>query len=73
MQENSVDEVTDVFLDFGSQQLVESTSTKFVHKHVNQLFVVLRQSESEMDVHVDKCIVLGWTFLDWCIVVYDVL
>lgn len=73
MQENSIDEVTDVFLDFGGQKLVESTSTQSVNEHVHQFLVILGQSESEMNVNVDEGIIFGWTFLNWGIIVNDVL
>lgn len=73
IQEDRVDEVTDVFLEFGGQKLIKSTGTKSVHEHVHQFLVALWQSEREMDVHIYESIVFRWAFLNWCIIVNNVL
>ena len=73
MQENGVDEVSDVFLDFGGQQFIESSCSKPIYEHLYKSIIVLWQSECEMNIDIDVSIVLGWAFLNWGVVVDDVL
>ena len=67
-----IDEVSNALLDFSSQQFVESASSKLIDKSF-YLFLILRQSKSEVDVDVHPSVIFGWTFVHRCVVVYDIL
>jgi len=72
MQEDRVDKVTDVLFDFCSEQFIKPAGTQLVNKLMNCLLIVLGQSEGEMDVDVNVCIVFGRTFLNRGVVVHNV-
>ena len=71
-QPDAVDEGPHILFDLGGQELVESSGAEFVNELLDEL-LVLRHSESKMDIDIDVCIVLGWAPLDRSIVVNDVL
>lgn len=73
MQEDGVDEVSDVLLNFGGEELVESTSSEPVHEHMDKLLVVCWKFESEMDININVGIVFSWAFLDWGVIVDEAL
>lgn len=68
---HSLDEISDVLLDFSGKELIKSSSTKFVNESFN-LLLVLWKSESEMDVDIDVGVIFGWASLNWSIVVNNI-
>ena len=71
MEEDSINEVSNVFLDLSSQKLIKSSSTKMVHELVD-LLSALWHSESEMNIDINVSIIFSWAFLNWSIVVNNV-
>ena len=71
MEEDSINEVSNVFLDLSGQKLIESSSTKMVHELVD-LLSALWHSESEMNININVSIIFSWAFLNWSIVVNNV-
>ena len=69
---NTVDEVTNVLLTLSCQQFIETSCTKMIDECLN-LICNLRQSESEMNIHINVGVVLSWASLDWSIVVNNTL
>jgi hypothetical protein len=67
-QPDSVDEISDSFLNFCLEKLVESSSSQSVNESLYLLFNGWK-TESKMDVDVYIGIVFGWAALDWSIVV----
>jgi len=66
-----LNEISDVFFDFSSKKLIESTSSKLVNESFN-LLLVLWKSKSEMDINIDIGIIFGWASLNWCIIINNI-
>jgi hypothetical protein len=71
-QPNAVDKCSHVFFNFSGQKLIESSSTKLVHKVLYELSI-LRHSEGEMNIDINVSVILSWASLDWSVIVDDVL
>ena len=68
---HTLDEISDIFFNFCSKELIKSTSTEFVNEILN-LFSLLRKSESEMEININISIILGWASLNWSIIVNNI-
>ena len=68
---DTLNEISDIFLNFCCKKLIESTGTKFVNESFN-LLNILWKSESEMDININISIIFGWASLNWCIIVNNI-
>lgn len=71
MKPDSIDKVSHVLFNLCSKKLIKPSSSEFVNKILNHLWISW-ESESEMDVNIDVSIILGWTSLNWGVIVDDI-
>jgi hypothetical protein len=73
IQKDGIDKASDILLDLNGEQLIKSTSSEPVHEHMYELLVVLWKSESKMNINININIIFSWAFLNWGIIVDNVL
>lgn len=69
---DSIDEVSYSLIDFSIKKFIESSSSEFVDKILNFIFLS-GHSKGEEQVNVNVSIILGGTVVDWGIVIHDSL
>lgn len=68
----TLDEISDIFFDFGCKEFIKSSCSKLVNESFN-LLLILWKSESEMNIYINISIIFGWASLNWCIIVNNIL
>jgi hypothetical protein len=71
-QPDTVDESSHILLNLCCEKFIKSSSTQFINKSFDSL-LINGKSECEMNVNINKSIILGWASLNWSIIVDNVL